>query len=183
MLIVSNASPLIWLAKIGKITLLKELFGEVIIPEEVYKETVERGLQEGFSDALAIKECIEQGWIKISKLNENEIKLCERMMEHAFEIHIGEAQAIILARKTSALLLMDESSGRAFAETLGLKVRGTLYVIMKALREELLDKTEAKDMVLALVDKGFRIEPKLLARILREMDKYTPEHKRFVGHK
>ena len=176
--IVSNTSPLIWLAKIGKITLLKELFGEVILPEEVYKEAVERGLQEGFSDALAIKECIDQGWIKVSELSEREIKLCQKMMEHAFEIHLGEAQAIILARKTDALLLMDESSGRAFAETLGLKVRGTLYVVMKALREELLERAEAKDMVLALVGKGFRIEPKLLARILREIETHMPEHER-----
>ena len=51
--IVSNTSPLIWLSKIGKITLLKKLFDEVIIPKEVYKEAVERGLQEGFSDVLA----------------------------------------------------------------------------------------------------------------------------------
>ncbi|MBS7632839.1 DUF3368 domain-containing protein [Candidatus Bathyarchaeota archaeon] len=178
MSIVSNTSPLIWLSKVGKIILLKKLFGEVIIPEEVYREAVEKGLKEGFSDALAIKECIEQGWIKISKLDGREIKLCEKMMEHAFEIHFGEAQAITLARKINALLLMDESSGRAFAETLGLKVKGTLYVIVKALREELLDKAEAKEIVLALVSKGFRIEPKLLARILREIDTHMPEHER-----
>ena len=176
--IVSNTSPLIWLARIGKITLLKNLFGEVIIPEEVYREAVERGLQEGFSDALAIKECIEQGWIKVSKLDERETKYCQKMTEHAFEIHLGEAQAIILARKKDAILLMDESSGRAFAETLGMKVNGTLYVLMKALREELLDKPEAKELVLALVGKGFRIEPTLLARILREIDMYMSERKR-----
>lgn len=176
--IVSNTSPLIWLSKIGKMTLLRNLFGEVTVPEEVYREAVERGLQEGFSDALAIKECVEQGWIKISKLDERGTKLCQKIMEHAFEIHLGEAQAIILAREKDALLLMDESSGRAFAETLGLKVRGTLYVIMKALREELLDKTEAEEVVLALVGKGFRIEPKLLARILREIDTRMPKHER-----
>ena len=175
--IVSNTSPLIWLSKVGRITLLKKLFGEIIIPEEVYKEAVERGLQEGFSDALAIKECVDQGWIKISKLNEREIKLCQKMMEHAFEIHPGEAQAIILARGLGVLLLMDESSGRAFAETLGLRVRGTLYVVMKALREKLLDRVEAKEIVLALVSKGFRIEPKLLARILREIETSIPRRK------
>lgn len=176
--IVSNTSPLIWLSKVGRISLLQKLFGEVIIPDEVYKEAVERSLQEGFSDALAIKECIDQGWIKISRQDERETKLCEKIMKHAFEIHLGEAQAILLARNARVLLLMDESSGRAFAETLGLKVKGTLYVIMKAFREELLDKAEAKEIVLELVSKSFRIEPKLLARILREIDMHVPEHKR-----
>ena len=175
--IVSNTSPLIWLSKIGRITLLKKLFGEVIIPEEVYKEAVERGLKEGFSDALVIKECVDQGWIKVPKLNEREIKFCQKMIKHAFEIHLGEAQAIVLARETGVLLLMDESSGRAFAETLGLRVRGTLYVVMKALREKLLGGDEAKEIVLALVSKGFRIEPKLLARILREIETSIPRRK------
>lgn len=171
--IVSNTSPLIWLSKTGKITLLKELFHEVIIPEEVYAEAVERGLQEGFSDALVIKEGVDQGWIKISKLTKKESALCGKIVEHAFEIHLGEAQAIVLARRMGALVLMDESSGRALAETWGLKAKGTLYVIMTALRSELLDKAEAKETVLGLVSKGFRIEPNLLARIIREIETFS----------
>jgi predicted nucleic acid-binding protein len=54
---VSDTSPLIWLAKVGKLCLLKNLFGEVIIPQEVYAEAVDEGLKHGFSDALTIKEC------------------------------------------------------------------------------------------------------------------------------
>ena len=84
---------------------------------------------------------------------------------------MGEAQAIILTRKINALLSMDESSVRALAETLGLKVKGIIYVIMRAVREKLLGITEAKEMVLALVNKGFRIESRLLARILREIER------------
>lgn len=169
--IVSNSSPLIWLSKIGRIILLKKLFGEVIIPEEVYREAVERGLREGFSDALAIKECVDKGWIRIWRLDEREIELSRKLTEKAFEIHFGEAQAIVLTRKINALLLIDESSGRALAEALGLKVKGTIYVIMRAVREKLLRRTEAKEIVLTLVNKGFRIEPRLLARILREIER------------
>ena len=43
---------------------------------------------------------------------------------------------------------------------------------MTALRAELLDKLEAKELVLTLVNEGFRIGPKLLARIIREIDNY-----------
>lgn len=175
--VVSDASLLIWLAKIGEIALLKELFGEVIIPEEVYREAVEKGLQEGFSDALIIKECVDQGWIRLCRLDENGAALCLKIVKHAFEIHLGEAQAIVLSRNLGVLLLMDESSGRAFAETWSLKVKGTLYVIMRALREGLLDKTRAKEIVFGLVKKGFRIDPKLLARIVMEIEAFTPRDK------
>jgi predicted nucleic acid-binding protein len=36
---------------VGKLALLKALFVEVIIPEEVYIEVVEKGLHGGFTDA------------------------------------------------------------------------------------------------------------------------------------
>ena len=174
--IVSNSSPLIWLSKIGKISLLEHLFGEVVIPEEVYKEVDERGLNEGLSDALILKECVNQGWIKVSKLDERNIDLCRRIMEHAAEIHLGETQAILLAREINSLILMDESCGRAFAETWGLKVRGTVYLILKALREGLLNKDEAKEAVSSMINKGLRIEPKLLTRILKEIERFVPSN-------
>ena len=117
---VSDASPLIWLSKAGKILLLKELFGEIIVPSEIYREAVENGLAEGFGDALAIKECFDEGWIKISKLTEGEMALCHKILDLTSEVHLGEVQAIILARMMKALLLMDESSGRSFAQTWGL---------------------------------------------------------------
>jgi predicted nucleic acid-binding protein len=174
---VSDTSPLIWLAKVGKINLLKDVFGEIIIPQEVYEEAVEKGLQHGFSDAITIEECVNQGWIKLSKLNPKDDPLIQRISERAFEIHQGEAQAIVLAREMGVLLLMDESAGRAFAEAWGLKVKGTIYVIISALRSGLITKTEAKETALMMVRKGFRLEPNLLAKLLTEIEKVPSQIK------
>ena len=170
---VSNTSPLIWLAKIGKLNLLKDLFGIVLVSEESYKEAVEIGLEEGYSDALVIKDAFDRGWIKVERLNEKQVAACQKIMRHSFELHEGEVKAIVLAREIGkeTLLLMDDSSGRAFAETWGLKVKGVIYVIITAMRNDLLDKAEAKDAVLNLVVKGFRIEPKFLAKIVQEIEK------------
>jgi uncharacterized protein len=170
---VSNTSPLIWLAKIGKLNLLKDLFGEVFISEESYKEAVEVGLREGYSDALVIKDACDQGWIKVERLDKKQVAVCQNIIRHSLELHVGEVQAILLAREfgKDTLLVIDDSSGRAFAETWGLKVKGVLYVMMTALRNDLLDKAKAKDTVLFLVSKGFRIEPKFLARIIQEIEK------------
>ncbi len=170
---VSNTSPLIWLAKTGKLALLKTLFGEVFISTESYIEAVETGLKEGYSDALIIKTACTQGWIKIGQLDEKQSAVCNNIMQHAFELHGGEAQAIVLAQGLGkdTLLLMDDSAGRAFAEAWGIKVKGTIHVVITALRKGLLSKQEAKETVLALVFKGFRIEPKLLARIIETIEK------------
>jgi predicted nucleic acid-binding protein len=170
---VSNTSPIIWLSKIGKLGLLKDLFDEIVISEECYREAVEVGVKEGFSDALVIKEACEQGWLKVKTLDEKQKAICQMIIQQTFELHLGEVQAVVLARGLGkgALLLMDDSSGRAFAETWGLRVRGVLYVLITALRRGLIGAAEAKEKVLALVRRGFRIEPKLLARVLEEIDK------------
>lgn len=124
-------------------------------------------------DALVIKDACDQGWIKVERLNEKQVAICQKIIRHSFELHTGEVQAIVLAREIGryTLLLMDDSSRRAFAETWGLKVKGVLYVIMTALRNDLSDKAEAKETVLNLVRKGFRIEPKFLAKIIQEIEK------------
>jgi predicted nucleic acid-binding protein len=41
--VVSDSTPLIHLAKIGRLELLREFFGEIIIPEAVYRECVLEG--------------------------------------------------------------------------------------------------------------------------------------------
>jgi hypothetical protein len=42
-IVVSNSSPLIHLAKIGKFNLLQEFFAEICVPEAVYKECIAEG--------------------------------------------------------------------------------------------------------------------------------------------
>jgi predicted nucleic acid-binding protein len=159
-----------WLSKAGRLGLLRRLYGRVIIPEEVYRETVEKGLAEGFADAFVIKEAVEEGWVEVSAPTGVDRDLCRRMMEAASEIHAGEAQALAVALRLGLRLLMDDASGRALAEALGLRVNGTVHVILKALAEGHLTSEEARDTVLRLLEKGFRVEPGLLSRILRAVE-------------
>jgi predicted nucleic acid-binding protein len=170
---VSDSSPLIWLSKVGYLHLLKSLYGEVIIPLEVYREVVVRGLEDGFSDALVIEESVKQGWVKISELDEKNKDICTMIMESDPGIHRGEVEAVLLARDMECLLLMDESSGRTLAESWSVKVRGTLYVILSSLRLGLLGEAEAKDAIGGMIEKGFRIDPVLYSRILREIESYS----------
>lgn len=170
MVAVSDSGPLMWLAEAGRVGLLKTLFLEVVVPSEVYREVVLEGLRLGFSDALAVEEAEKEGWIKVKTLNGEERELSLRLAEGAREIHVGKAQAMALARGMGAALLMDESCGRALAEALGVETRGTLYVVLRALRLGLLDGSEAKETVTRLVAKGMRLDPRLLARVLNEID-------------
>ena len=172
MKVVSDSSPLIWLSKTGNLRLLRELYRDIIIPLEVYEEVVVTGLREGFSDALVVKRSINEGWIRIREIDPYDEELAQSLIENAAELHSGEVNAILLARRKDALLLIDESSGRALAETWGIEVKGSLYVILEALSEGLLNREEARDAVTSMIVKGFRIDPSLVARLLDIIDNF-----------
>lgn len=52
MRIVSNASPLINLARIGKLDLLRELYGKLLIPEAAWREVVVDGAGQPGADEV-----------------------------------------------------------------------------------------------------------------------------------
>ena len=62
--VVSNVTPLIYLAKIGKIDLLRKVFKEVFIPEEVKVEAGDEGKKLGEKDAYIIEKAINDGWLR-----------------------------------------------------------------------------------------------------------------------
>jgi predicted nucleic acid-binding protein len=64
--IMSNSSPIIALSMIGQLSLLKELFSDVYLPSEVYREIVESDSvrQHGKNE---LKQAVEQGHFRISK--------------------------------------------------------------------------------------------------------------------
>jgi len=63
--VVSNSGPLIALATIGRLDLLKDLFGQVCIPQAVYDEVVVYGEGEP-----GTKETDEAEWIKTFKVED-----------------------------------------------------------------------------------------------------------------
>ncbi len=147
-MIVSNTSPLISLAKSGRLNLLKDLFGDVLIEEEVWKEAVGQGKKEGAPDAFVIESAIKEGWITVERLKK----------KREFKgIHEGEAYTILLAKKHNCIALIDEEDARAVARALGLEVRGTLYVLRKAAEDKILTEEEAVEILNNMIANGLRI--------------------------
>lgn len=138
-MIVSNSGPLIHLARIDRLKLLKELFGKVIIPLEVKLEVVDRGKDEGMADAFLIEIEIENGWIEIDQSDKSTVK---EIAESA-GIDIGEAAAIMLARRRKLPVLIDDLAPRRFAAGLGLEVAGSIGVLIKSGRLHKISKGDA----------------------------------------
>lgn len=165
MKVVCNAGPIIYLAKVGKLELLRSLFGGVIIPPEVYREVVRRGKEEKFAEVLMIEKAVGKGWIK-----KKPVRLDKKLLEFVPELDRGEVEVISLSRGMSAeLVLMDDASGRKVAESFGLTARGTLYVLLMAYRRGLMSRDETGSCLAGLLAAGFRLAPELYSRVLEEL--------------
>ncbi len=160
MKIVSNASPLINMARIGRLLLLRDLYGQLIIPEAVWNEVVVEGKgQPGASEVGAA------AWIRRKVVtNRQLIRILQQDLDN------GEAEAIALAVEEEAdLLLMDERIGRESANHLGLRYAGLVGVIIEAKSRALV--REIKPLLDALRDvAGFRLSEDLYALVLKDQE-------------
>lgn len=146
--VVCNSSPLIWLAKIGRLTLLKALFGEIVIPMKVYEESA---LRKQSADVVLIGKAVEERWIKVSEEMMEEAKA----LAEASEIHMGEAEAILLTQKLDTELIIDEREASATAQMFGVRPIGTIAVLLLALARDRITLSEFRECLDSLLASGF----------------------------
>jgi predicted nucleic acid-binding protein len=158
MKIVCNASPLINLARIGKLDLLRELYGELIIPEAVWHEVVEEG--SGQPGAEEVK-CAD--WIKTQGVTNMDLR---RALQQ--ELDAGETEAIVLALEIGAdLLLMDERIGREVARHFGLRYTGLIGILIEAKRKGRISAIKPHlDSMRNIA--GFHLSNELYLRVLQD---------------
>jgi predicted nucleic acid-binding protein len=155
MIIVSDAGPLIGLAKIRKLNILSKLFEKVKIPPSVFHELRITSSRPG---AIEFKEAIEiTKWIEVSdSVNISHI--------HLDAIEKGEAEAIALAKKKGLVLLIDERRGRKIAKKEKVKITGTGAVLVAAKKKGIIKKVSP--VLNELLECGYRISGELRKRIL-----------------
>lgn len=157
---VSNTSPVLNLAIIGRLVLLRERFGELWIPAAVLREL---RVEEGLPGSSAVREARGAGWLRVDEARDQPLVQVLRR-----DLDAGEAEAIALAVELKAdRVLLDEREGREMARSLGLKVTGALGVLLCAFREgKLPSLREAMEELRGRA--GFRIGAELFGDLLSE---------------
>lgn len=160
MRVVSNTSPLSNLAVIGRLEVLRTQFGNVAIPEAVAAELAHL---EHATAAQAIDLAYTEGWLTVENASDRTL-----IQVLKTSLDAGEAEAICLAQELKAdLLVMDETAGRATARNLGLRVAGTLGLLLKEKRNGGLPSLQAE--IEKLVNEaGFYVSEAVAHAFLRE---------------
>lgn len=159
MTVVSDTSPLCYLAWIGQLELLPALFGEVFIPPAVLEELRAAGTPAFVSQHFQNL----PDWLKIQTVE------FVQQDESLIRLHLGEREAILLAEKIGAdLILLDDRDARRIASDRGLRLTGLLGILEEAASRQLLDGPETIEKLQAT---SFRASPTLLKLFLDRMRK------------
>ena len=150
MIVVSDTTPLISLLKINRIDLMEKLFGAVMIPTAVFDElTADKRFQ---LEANKIK---QTKFIVVKPVANPE---SAGVLKRATGLDQGESEAIVLTDELKAdLLLMDEAKGRNVSAQMGLKIMGTIGILMAAYEEQELTSDEVRECVNGLQRAGRHI--------------------------
>lgn len=156
---VTNSGPLILLHEIGRLPLLAALFRSVVVPDAVWREAVADGSVS--ADAMRALEVVrvERPLSQVQGLSR--------------KLHDGEREVLALAREIGAdVVLIDEIDARRAARGLGLRVQGSLGLLVDAKRAGHLPAVRPE--IDRAVAAGARLSPRVIAEALRAAGEAVP---------
>ena len=148
-LVISDTSCLIALTNIELLTILRDLYKEVLITSEVFEE---------FGGNLP-------DWITVVQVSNKDMQI-----ELEKRLDKGEASSIALALDIkNSILIIDEVKGRKIAKSYNLEIIGTLGLLILANKKGLVN--DVISVVLKLVNSGFRLSEKLIEALIEKYGK------------
>ncbi len=159
---VFNTGPFIHLKEINCLKLLN-LFEKIIISNEVFEEY----------DSETKNEIKKHKNIFIINLNSKTKDLSKYLIEQ-YNIHLGEATSIALSKQENIkLFFTDDLDAREIAKLSGIEVHGTLAIITRSLKENIIDKKETIKIIKDLHENSsLYITKDLINWILEKINKY-----------
>ncbi len=167
-MIVCDSGPLIHLSRIGKVGLLKNLFGTVHVPPCVERETIDEARGLGKPGVRSIEKAKEEEWIEIKEIqSKSEV----RKMAKSENIEPGDAEVLQLAKETSSRLITNDSWLVKVAKANGINPLWTTTLVIISVKRKKLKKEEGKKLLKELVRSGLYPKGDLYVDLLDAIEK------------
>ncbi len=141
---VTNSTCLIGLERIERLDILPQVFDTVFAPPAVAKE---------------VRTSLD--WLRVQAVANPSVTIALRT-----QMDEGEAEAIALALELeNVLLILDDKKARRVAQQIGMKVIGTVGMLLRAKRQGVI--AEVKPILLKLTEANFRISQGIIQEALR----------------
>ena len=154
----ADTGPLIALARVERLDLLRRLLGAGVIPPAVHGEA---RIESGRPGARRIGEALSAGWLRVATLaDETPVANLLRVVD------AGEAEAMALClRRQARILLIDDAKGRDVARRAGIPLVGVAGVLLAAKSRGLL--VAVSPVLEDLVGVGYRLSRQLIDDVRR----------------
>ena len=162
MIVVADASPLIFLAKIRRLDLIPALLGsDIRVPKAICRELLHSRVDP--AEEILLRQFLDSC----------RIEAVDKARPFASAMSAADNAALTLAVRLKAeFLLCDERITRRMAEAEGVRPLGTLGVLLRAMRNGLLDRVETRRLIdLLVISHGFRIGVGLYQAIQAEIQR------------
>ena len=154
--VIVNSTPIIGLADIGRLDLLKNVYQQIVIPQAVYHEIISPSVKKQVDES--------RDWITVEQIQDDSQKQMYRA-----KLHAGEVEVMILAQEQNAeLVILDDNAAKKTAKYLGLAVTGTLGVLLRAKREGYIHSVS--EVMDELSQDHFFIHEKVRKMVLEQAD-------------
>lgn len=141
---VTNSTCLIGLERIQRLDILPQVFSPIVIPPAVQAKV---GITETWLTVVAVQNQAVVATLKT-------------------QVDDGEAEAIALALESGdVFVILDDLAARRVATQLGLKVIGTVGLLLRAKQQSII--SEIKPLLVALNEADFRISAAIVQRALQ----------------
>jgi len=152
--VICNTSPIQYLYQSGHLSLLKDIYQKIVIPEAVLKE-IEDGRRLNFS----LPDLQTISWIEIRAIK------AHRMLSLITSLGQGEREVLSLGVESpDSVLILDDLLARRYANYLKLRFTGTLGILLKAKQLGLIPAIKPK--LKRFEELKFRIDKKTYWRVL-----------------
>jgi len=145
---VFDSSSLIYL---GKLKLLEKIDNSIhkFIPEKVYKEVVEKGLERNELEAEYVNQLIEDKFFNIKSAKTNDLA------KDVLLLSAADKEVLSLAREIKSIAIIDEIYASEIADSMGIESHGSLYIILGLIKRGKIAKKDAVKYVNRIIESGF----------------------------
>jgi len=166
--LVFNATPLIYLTKIGLSNVFEDLKNEKLTSPHVKREVVDEGKRKGVPDAIILEKMFKNNVFKvIEPKNQN---FLESLLETK-GLHITDAEVLTIAKERNGIAVIDDEVARKTARIYGISYVSTPYILMRAVFQGLITKERAKQAINEMIFAGWRCSVESYAKIMDAIEK------------
>jgi predicted nucleic acid-binding protein len=164
---VFDATPLIYLAKVDRLILVQHLETSCVIPERVYEEVVDTGIEQGYPDARRIEQSVDAGRFDVVSV---EIPSVFARLQENSNLSPADVAVLACADAHDGVAVMDETYGRDVATTEGITTRGTAFFVLRLAKDGVISVDEGRTVIDAMIDEGWYCAPDVYTKIVQKLE-------------